>query len=709
MAVAISCGALQLLAMQPPPPRPLGSLLLPERHARPVAPDTPRTPGIFLDGTGLGTPLRLEKGWRVGITSNPAAASPELDDSAWPLRDGIDSFEEVPDLDHPAGAKDDAEHKPGPHPGGPRDHQRPWVWFRLHVRLAPNHGPLSLLVELPVSHSATIVLGEQALGFDVYADGKLVQPDGPHPDQPQKYQQISRIYNLSLDPSATSVTLALRAPYIPFGYGAYTAFFASHNLRLGHPDELSRSLELWRVHSLFERLPRLVISILLLFLSLFLLALYFTQQGHIEYLWLALYELVWAPFAFIELAGSSAQLDQIWYVATVLELAVLAAYLYFEFLNAFLAMRRRWYILALRLSAPVMLFVGPALLGAAAFRSASLAILLVVAGILTLVWLAAWLVFVFVTLIAATLKRNFEAGLLLIPLVLSLIGAIEPLLSGNMSTWAGREFRSPLTIQAGLIPIHFASVAEFTGLFVIVLIVFVRFLRVQRDQERVSSELAAARSVQELMIPHEKLKTPGFAVDSVYNPAAEVGGDFFHIQSTPEGGLLAVIGDVAGKGLKAAMNVSMLMGALRRTPESSPARILESLNRVLAGSESFTTCQAAWFGPDGELILANAGHLPPYLNSQEVNLPGSLPLGVLDDVHYEEIRLFLHPGDRILMLSDGVAEARRPNGELFGFDRVHNLSNQSAFYIADAARDFGQEDDITVLTIRRLAQATAAA
>jgi serine phosphatase RsbU (regulator of sigma subunit) len=156
------------------------------------------------------------------------------------------------------------------------------------------------------------------------------------------------------------------------------------------------------------------------------------------------------------------------------------------------------------------------------------------------------------------------------------------------------------------------------------------------------------------------------------------------------------------------MNVSMLMGALRRIPERSPARILESLNRVLTGSESLTTCQAILFGPNGELVISSAGHLFPYLNSQEIVLPGGLPLGAVPEVNYDEIRLYLHPGDRLLLLSDGVVEARRPTGELFGFDRVHNLSNQTAFYIADAAREFGQEDDITVLTVRRLAQAVAA-
>jgi serine phosphatase RsbU (regulator of sigma subunit) len=150
------------------------------------------------------------------------------------------------------------------------------------------------------------------------------------------------------------------------------------------------------------------------------------------------------------------------------------------------------------------------------------------------------------------------------------------------------------------------------------------------------------------------------------------------------------------------MNVSMLMGALRGSPERSPSRILESLNRVLLGSDSFTTCQAAWFSANGELVIANAGHLPPYLNSQEIALPGGLPLGVLPGIRYEEVRLYLHPGDRILLLSDGVVEARSASGEIFGFDRVHNLSNQSVFYIAEAAKEFGQEDDITVLTVSRL-------
>ena len=128
----------------------------------------------------------------------------------------------------------------------------------------------------------------------------------------------------------------VRTIYIPFGLTAYTNFFANRTLRLGNPEDLERALELWSAHNLFERLPRLVNGVLLTVLAVFLLALYFTQKGHIEYLWLALHELVQAPIGFIDLAGSSARLDQIWYAALVLQLVVISAYLYFEFLIAFL-------------------------------------------------------------------------------------------------------------------------------------------------------------------------------------------------------------------------------------------------------------------------------------------------------------------------------------------------------------------------------------
>ncbi len=687
------CGALQLAAQPPHPHPPLVDLLLPKHHGSPAPANSQPTPEIIYDATSLGSPLLLDKGWRVGISSKPKVAEPDFDDSTWAVRDAKETFDEVPDEDHPTGTPNRDSH--APHSAG---RQRPFAWFRLHIKVPPNHAPLMLIIELPPSDDAST--SQEMLSADVFANGRQIRPEGPHGDAPENYQQISRIYKLNLDPSETSLTLVLRSIFFPSGPGSYTKFFANRKIRLGYPDELNGTLENWRINNLLRRIPRLVNSILLTVLALFLLALYLTQKGHIEYLWLACFELLQAPIAFMELAGSTAILDHLWYQAGVLQLLAVSAYLYFEFLVAFLSLRRRWYILLLRWSAPLMAGIGPLLIfaGHDAFLGISLAVIM----LYSLLWIIGWFAFIFSTLITATLRRNFEASLLLLSLLLSLVAWIEGLLTIRMSIFGNQAYHSPLTLHAGPIPIKFEAIANFAGIFVIVLIIFTRFLRVQRDQERASSELAAARSVQELMIPQEKMVTPGFEVESIYNPAAEVGGDFYHVQPTSDGGMLVVIGDVAGKGLKAAMNVSMLMGALRSNPERSPAKILAALNRVLVGSDSFTTCQAAWFGANGELVIANAGHLPPYLNSQEVMLPGGLPLGVLADVSYEETHLYLHPGDRILLLSDGVVEARQLSGELFGFDRVHNLSNQTAFYIADAAKDFGQEDDITVLTVRRL-------
>ncbi len=702
------CGATALLAQATPPPShpaavPVAQAPIPHSHAKAVRPAAPSGPQVIFDATSLGSPVLLDKEWRVGITSDPAAAMPSFNDSNWAIRDALPSIGEVPDEDTDASAN---TLKPSAGAtAAPSAPARRYAWFRLHIRLAPNHGPLALLIELPVPHSTSFGLGSPGLTPEVFVNGKQVQAQGPHGDAPASYQPISRLYDLNLDPSETSLTLAVRAIYSAFGTDAYTGFFANRTLYLGYPGDLNRELNLWSDQSLFDRLPYLVYSILLAVLAVFLLALYFVQKGHVEYLWLALHELAFAPIGFLEQAGGSARLDVFWCDTLVLQLILVSAYLFFEFLVAFLSLRRRWYIRLLRYSAPVLLGVGPAFLllfhrGAIFFLAAVF--------LSSFLWMIGWSIFVFGTLISAAVRRNFEAGLFLVPLAFNLVGVVDIVVATAIGSDNGSSYHSPLTLQAGPIPIRFAVIGDYTGILVIVLIVFFRFLRIHRDQERIASELAAARGVQELLIPREKPATPGFEVDSIYSPASEVGGDFFHVQPINRDGILVVIGDVAGKGLRAAMNVSLLMGALRRSQERHPARLLEALNRVLAGTASLTTCQAIWFGANGEMTIANAGHLPPYLNSQEIALPGSLPLGVLAEMTCEEARFYLHPGDRILLLSDGVVEARRPSGELFGFDRVRRFSQQPAASLAEAAKAFGQQDDITVLTVRRQAPVPAA-
>jgi serine phosphatase RsbU (regulator of sigma subunit) len=122
-------------------------------------------------------------------------------------------------------------------------------------------------------------------------------------------------------------------------------------------------------------------------------------------------------------------------------------------------------------------------------------------------------------------------------------------------------------------------------------------------------------------------------------------------------------------------------------------------------SGGFTTCLAAHLTADGLLTMANAGHLPPYLNGVEIEIPGSLPLGILPRADYESTTVLLQPGDRLTFVSDGVVEAQsKPHAKsqstaLFGFDRTRQLSLRPAAEIADAARLFGQTDDITVVTV----------
>src|SRR5271168_2676524 len=130
-------------------------------------------------------------------------------------------------------------------------------------------------------------------------------------------------------------------------------------------------------------------------------------------------------------------------------------------------------------------------------------------------------------------------------------------------------------------------------------------------------EMAAAREVQRLMVPEHPPQINGYSIESIYHPAAEVGGDFFQVISLSSDRALVVIGDVSGKGLRAAMIVSMIVGTLRTVSgfTEEPAEILAELNRRLCGRTygGFVTCLAVRLEDEGRLTLANAGHLPPYL------------------------------------------------------------------------------------------------
>jgi len=114
---------------------------------------------------------------------------------------------------------------------------------------------------------------------------------------------------------------------------------------------------------------------------------------------------------------------------------------------------------------------------------------------------------------------------------------------------------------------------------------------------------------------------------------------------------------------------------------------------------SFATCLCARIYPDGTMTIANAGHLHPYRDGRELELAADLPLGVIPNIQYEQATFTLNVGDRLIFLSDGVVEASNAHGELFGFERTQQVSNESARYIAQTAKRFGQTDDITVVSL----------
>lgn len=233
-----------------------------------------------------------------------------------------------------------------------------------------------------------------------------------------------------------------------------------------------------------------------------------------------------------------------------------------------------------------------------------------------------------------------------------------------------------------------------------------RHIRANAEKTVLEAEMAAAREIQRVIVPQRGGAFSGFAVESVYQPATQVGGDFFQVLPAGDDGLLVVVGDVAGKGLPAAMLVALLVGSIRTIAEDSsdPVIMLRRLHDRLLGRAvgGFATALAGHIDRNGLVTIANAGHLSPYLDGKEVELDGALPLGIAHGGKFEPKQFELRSGSRLTFYSDGVVEAQNKNGELFGFERAMAISTQSAAAIVAAAVEFGQEDDITVVTIERL-------
>jgi PAS domain S-box-containing protein len=247
--------------------------------------------------------------------------------------------------------------------------------------------------------------------------------------------------------------------------------------------------------------------------------------------------------------------------------------------------------------------------------------------------------------------------------------------------------------------------------------------REAQERERIEQELRIARLIQQTLLPKTLPELSGYDVAAYYQPAREVGGDFYDLFELEGGRLGLVVGDVTDKGIPAALVMATTRTMLRVSAQRlfPPAEVLKRTNEALVPDippNMFITCLYAILDTEsGRLVYANAGHDPPYLRHngsdvEELRARG-MPLGLMPEMEYEEKEITLERGESVLFYSDGLVEAHDSHHEMFGFPKLQGLvgthrsggSSLIDFLLSElthfAGEDWEQEDDITLVTLER--------
>ncbi len=583
-----------------------------------------------------------------------------FDDSSWPLISSARSWSEQGYKDY----------------GG-------FAWYRFSVILPREHRQLALYV--PSIRTS----------YQVFADGKLVGSFGGFPPDATVYNLHHHVVPLPQEHSGR-IEIAIRVWHWP-GWATSTGGGMTDAPRIGDADTLNNWEALQDRSTFWELSAGNCTALLCLLYCVAGFALYLMRRKEPVYLW---YGLLGFFFFVSPLVLDYGAFHDVPLVAAASLRNVLAAGGFFCFVMftwMLLGARRTIWVWAA--GASLLLHIAMSVLPFARHLPGTVAdLLFVVIDLPTAIG-------PLVMLIQGVRRGNPDARLLLIPVALNTlanwisdvltigISAGHPSMKPSLAFWT-QTFRWPF-------PFGLYDLSVWMIVLAVLGIVVLRFARSRHEEEQLNSEFEAARTVQQLLIPEAAPRVPGFRIESAYKPARYVGGDFFYIRPEEGNGILLVIGDVSGKGLKAALAVNLVIGALRTMPTMPLPRILAALNRGLIGQMQggFVTCCAARIDRDGIATFANAGHLAPYIDGREMELPAAFPLGIAAEGPFEESTLKLTPGARLTLITDGVVEARNASGELFGFDRTAAISTNAAEDIAGAAQHFGQEDDITVLTL----------
>jgi hypothetical protein len=620
-----------------------------------------------VDATQYGQRISLGPNWLFAPGDNPAWASPTFDDSVWQT---ISTGKELSTYGI---------------------HDIRYAWYRTHIHLRPDARNLAVALEHTFG------------SYEVYVNGVRVGSNGDMAGLMRFYQRGIAAYPVPdnlLSPHGDLV-LALRFSVdVSSNGGRGTSMplrtltpSASSGVYLISRDEVPRDVSYANAHDTYDDL---LLGGLALLGGLVALALSLAMRSQREYLTATVYLLASAAVYSVWLWADTQAYTAACYWLTGLFHGV-ANIAIIEFVRILLGRSRSRWLLTLQ----VVAFI------------ASFGVLMAVTGIgggFYLGFFTSYLPILLVDILLAVMliqgwrSGNREARVLL-PAVLVLgFGQYWTFL--NTLAFYIHIFATPHALPAGFLGSYRFSIPDtedFVFYLTMLLFLVLRTVAIARERALAAAELEAARTVQQILIPEEIPNVPGFAIQSAYIPAGEVGGDFFQIVPTKNGGVLAVIGDVSGKGMPAAMTVSLLVGTFRTLAHytQSPSEILAAMNqRMLARTHGgFTTCLVLRADLGGQLTLANAGHLAPYLAGEELPVKSGLPLGLAEDTIYTESTFQLGPSQQLTLLTDGVVEARDKTGALFGFDRTAAISGQSTNQIAKAAEQFGQDDDITVLTL----------
>jgi hypothetical protein len=650
-----------------------GATLTAQVQANPSAPVIHR-----LDGYGRGT-IPLDGAWQFHLGDDLHWAAPEFNDAGW----------EKLTADKPWGLQG--------HPA-----VTGFGWYRCHIALDPQPGAPSRL---------QLLIPRVSDAYEVYWNGRLVGAEGRFPPHARWYvsnqQRPANIVDLGTAAGGVLAVRVWKAPLFSYDDASAGGFIGMPVI--GNAADISAlrgSLDFgWLSHNQFRFAEGLLYAIVVL-VGLFL---WIRNPRETLPLWMA-------GFAFeVPVAVCIDQLRlPISGVATV---ALQQPMFSIQDLCLWLLLLR---LLHLTENRRLTRFVE-----IAAWVSMVEGVL---DGVLTTLpykgWVVAsdWFLTVLVSILeflpvllvvwAVAARKRLSLSRWVLAAAAFLAGGINDLsiIVEQGRQWTQWSFYDKLTapmFEVGGSSITPLAAAEALLILAIIFAVYDYTTEEARRRNRLAHEIRNAQELQQVLIPEALPELPGFALTSSYRPAQEVGGDFFQVVPLSAGGTMVVLGDVSGKGLPAAMTVALIVGAVRTLAEfsASPADMLEGLNRRLCGRlrGGFATCVVLRLQPDGTGSIAGAGHPSPYLNGREMELPGALPLGICETT-YEEVALTMKPEDRLALYTDGLLEARNDRGDLYGFKRLEDLfeRNVAAEAASDAAVGFGQDDDITVLTLTRL-------